>query len=54
MRTGDSPLVKISNRIGPDFDPWDPQLVTSLQPDFVLLTTALWAQLFSQFSSHSF
>jgi len=45
-------LMKRLSSIGPINDPWDAQLVTGLQLDFVPLITTIWAWQFIQFSSH--
>lgn len=45
-------LMNIFNRTGPSIDPWDTLPLTGIQSGFALLTTALWAQTFSQFSIH--
>lgn len=43
---------KIMNCVGPSISHWSTPLVPGLRLDFMLLTTTLWAQQFSQFSKH--
>lgn len=43
---------KAINSLGHGIDPWGRALAISCQLDFVLLVTILWAQRFSQISTH--
>ena len=45
-------LTDLLNHTWPSINPRDPPLVTGLQLDFLQLITTLWAQQFSQISSH--